>query len=292
MTTAIQYGDHHLTVMHRDDWGGGPVRRGYIVPHQQFRGLVIHHTVTIVKDWDSDGIVMGDLDDLANHQRYLQVVRQADLGPEVPYSWTIAPHPDPKRCTILEGRGWGRTGAHTAGLNSSRYGVAVIGNTSSTPITPAVVSAIRFLGAWLADQPTVKATTGHRDHKATECPGATMYAALNQVQPVTFTFDPVTEEVPPMPDVVSDWAKDSWNWALVNGITTGGNPQGNVTREAAITMMHRLSKLKQDADDPAVDWDVILKPVFDSLRAVEARLDTHESGTHLTFADIAAQLRS
>lgn len=267
MTTAVQFGDHHLTVMHRDDWGGGPVRRGYEEQHVQFRGLVIHHTVTIVRDWDGDGIIMGDLDDLARHQRYLQTVREADLGPEVPYSWTVAPHPDPKRATILEGRGWGRTGAHTAGLNSTRYGVAIIGNTSTTPITPGVVAAVRFLGGWLHDQPSVVATTGHRDHKATECPGGTMYAAMPEVQPPFNLTD--SEEVDRMPDAPSDYAADAWAWALAEGITTGGNPQGNVSREMVLVFLHRYWEMF-DKGELRPEW------IVEQLKAASAGGDVAE----------------
>ena len=40
----------------------------------------------------------------------------------------------------------------------------------------------------------------------------------------------------------SAWAKEAWEWAKKEGITDGTNPQGNVTREQVVTMLHRYHK--------------------------------------------------
>ncbi len=40
----------------------------------------------------------------------------------------------------------------------------------------------------------------------------------------------------------SAWAKEAWDWAIKEGITDGTNPQGNVTREQVVTMLHRYHK--------------------------------------------------
>ena len=40
----------------------------------------------------------------------------------------------------------------------------------------------------------------------------------------------------------SSWAKEAWEWAKKEGITDGTNPQGNVTREQVVTMLHRYHK--------------------------------------------------
>lgn len=43
-------------------------------------------------------------------------------------------------------------------------------------------------------------------------------------------------------NVPSSWAKEAWEWAKKEGITDGTNPQGNVTREQVVTMLHRYHK--------------------------------------------------
>jgi len=41
----------------------------------------------------------------------------------------------------------------------------------------------------------------------------------------------------------SDWARDAWTWAKDVGITDGTNPREPITREQAITMLSRFSKM-------------------------------------------------
>ena len=40
----------------------------------------------------------------------------------------------------------------------------------------------------------------------------------------------------------SAWAKEAWEWAIKEGITDGTNPQGAITREQVVTMLHRYHK--------------------------------------------------
>ncbi|MGO3751223.1 MAG: glucosaminidase domain-containing protein [Peptoniphilaceae bacterium] len=42
----------------------------------------------------------------------------------------------------------------------------------------------------------------------------------------------------------SDWAKDSWKWAIDKGITDGSNPKENCTREEVITMIKRATEVE------------------------------------------------
>ena len=46
---------------------------------------------------------------------------------------------------IYEGRGWNKSGAHTQGFNSQGYGVAFIGDFTSTNPTPAAQRAFHDL---------------------------------------------------------------------------------------------------------------------------------------------------
>ncbi|MEM9710586.1 MAG: peptidoglycan recognition family protein [Actinomycetota bacterium] len=173
-----------VTYLDRTDVGLGAVPvRGHVVPTSRFVGIVAHHTVSVVQDWDRDGITHGDLDDIGRFMRNLTRVRAADLGPEVPYSFVVFRTDDPNHAVVAEGRGLGRTGAHTEGFNSTRYGVAYAGNTIHDPVTPGVASAYRWVGSLLDDPIGARPTIGHRDTKATACPGTQLYAELGRLQP-------------------------------------------------------------------------------------------------------------
>jgi hypothetical protein len=174
----------------RDEWGGGPVRAGVLLPRDRFVGLVAHHTVMVMRDYDHDSRALGDLDDIKHYMRVLQTSRP-DLGPEVPYSFVVFRGAEPHDCVVAEGRGFGVTGAHTTGYNSSRYGVAYAGNTSVDEVTPGVLDGYRWVGARLTVASPVP-TLGHRDTKSTECPGNNLYALLGRIQP-PFEEDDVTE---------------------------------------------------------------------------------------------------
>jgi hypothetical protein len=179
-----------VRVIGRSEWGGGSLRSGHKVDHAQFKGLVAHHTVMLMKDWDGDGHLRGDLDDIKRYMRQLQHARP-DLGDEVPYSWVVFHGEHDADCVVAEGRGFGVTGAHTVGYNSSRYGVAYAGNASVDPITPGILSGYRWVGQRLADPIGAARTFGHRDVKSTECPGNNLYSQLHLIQP---PFTAPTEE--------------------------------------------------------------------------------------------------
>ena len=107
---------------------------------------------------------------------------------------------------IFEGRYGGITrpvvGAHAQGFNSGSVGISVIGDYTSTSITPAARAALVSLIAWRLDLAhvdplskvvrvsagnpryaagtaiTLNAISAHRDVYPTSCPGASLYAQL------------------------------------------------------------------------------------------------------------------
>jgi N-acetylmuramoyl-L-alanine amidase len=111
---------------------------------------------------------------------------------------------------IFEGRYGGMTravvGAHSQGFNTGSVGVAVIGDYSSTSITPAARAALVSLLAWRLDLDhadpsssvvrvsagnpryrggtavTLRAISAHRDVYPTSCPGASLYAELPAIR--------------------------------------------------------------------------------------------------------------
>lgn len=168
-------------ILGRSEWGAGKLGSGHLVDHHQFKGLVVHHTVITSPPPTEAGV--------AAYMRSLQKARP-DLGPEVPYSFVVFRAARRDDCWVAEGRGFGVTGAHTQGFNSSRYGVAYAGNAEVDEITPGVLAGYRWVGQHLSVPPV--ATIGHRDTKATACPGAHLYALLGQLQPPFEEDDDVT----------------------------------------------------------------------------------------------------
>lgn len=97
-------------------------------------------------------------------------------SPRIGYTFLIAPSG-----RVYEGTGWGRIGAHTAKRNSSGYGICfMMDGMKDAPSAAAVASfhALRLqglAGGHLAPEYLVK---GHRDVKATLCPGDQVYKAV------------------------------------------------------------------------------------------------------------------
>lgn len=174
-----------ITYLTRADWGGGPLRRGHVVDEAQFTALRVHHTVIVMPDYDRDGFLHGDLDDIKRYMRALQVARP-DLGSEVPYSFVPFPGATEDDCIIAAGRGPGVTGAHTQGQNSWTYGVSCPGNYEHETPTRGQVAGVRWIGAKFLKRPLAASVTlGHYQvpGEATACPGRNTKPLLSQMQP-------------------------------------------------------------------------------------------------------------
>lgn len=92
---------------------------------------------------------------------------------DVAYSFVVDAHD----LTVFEGRGPGFAGAHTEGRNSISHGICVMGNFEHVEPSDALVVLLAGLVAhghragWWPDQ----LSGGHRDVKATACPGVRLY---------------------------------------------------------------------------------------------------------------------
>lgn len=104
-------------------------------------------------------------------------------NPRIAYSWIVM-----QTGRIYEGCGWGRIGAHTAGLNSSAYAWVFPLNGAVTAPTPAAVGAFRWHlteGVRLGHLTPNFVTTGHQDHGKPSCPGKLVYdIAVLGISPV------------------------------------------------------------------------------------------------------------
>ena len=192
-----------ILFLSRAAWGALPLPRlGHVIARSSFASIVSHHTVMRAP-------VAGDVPAISSYMRGLQTAR-ADLGLDVPYSFVVFAGSSPSACVICEGRGWTRTGAHTAGLNSSTYGVAYGADMRVDALTDGMLEGVRWIGRRI-QAANVGATTGHRDHKATECPGDPAYTALPLLQPpFVSTAPPATEEGSDMVLVDDREARENW----------------------------------------------------------------------------------
>jgi hypothetical protein len=94
------------------------------------------------------------------------------------FSYSYCVHPDG---SILEGCGT-RRGAHTANRNSTSFGICWIGDYTNRLPKVQQIDGTRWLIAELVRlghlKPGTYPTGGHRDVKATACPGNKLYAIL------------------------------------------------------------------------------------------------------------------
>lgn len=184
-----------VTYLTRADWGAGPLGSGHVVPHNQFVGLVVHHTVIVLPDYDHDLLVAGDLDDCVEYMRRLQHARP-DLGDEVPYSFVGFEGATDGEVIVAEGRGFGVTGAHTIGYNSTRYGYALAGDYTNHAPTSGQWEGARLIGRQLDDPINAQPTLEHRDVYATQCPGASTPAPALAQPPFLPPFPDQREDSP------------------------------------------------------------------------------------------------
>lgn len=98
------------------------------------------------------------------------------------FSYSFAYH-RPSRALLV---GAGDTiGAHTAGRNSRSLGLVLIGNFDITPLDDTAVADLGAALRWLVHTGRLRpdfTLKGHRDWKATACPGRHAYARLGDIR--------------------------------------------------------------------------------------------------------------
>jgi peptidoglycan recognition protein len=122
---------------------------------------------------------------LSHEAQAMRNIEAFHIGPErgwngIAYSFVIFPSG-----RIFEGRGWGRSGAHTEGRNSTAAGVCFAGHGDKSAATPEAVSACRWLigeGIRLGRLRPSPLITGHRQYttKGKSCPGDRIWAQLDR----------------------------------------------------------------------------------------------------------------
>jgi hypothetical protein len=153
----------------RSTWGAATLRDNHD-PMERVTRITVHHTAEVpgVGERSDAELVKGI-------QRFHQDTRGwADIG----YHWIIG-----RDGRVYEGRALGVQGAHAGGGNNiENLGVSVMGDyTKALPDTKVLRTLTLFLRTEqrrygvASDQ-----VFGHRDFKATECPGSSLYAWLKR----------------------------------------------------------------------------------------------------------------
>lgn len=156
-------------IISRAEWGaqfpGGS--RDRALPCTELWG---HHTVTVAPDMTQP------LDDDVAAIRELERIGQRRFGAGISYTFLVTPIG-----AVFEGHGIHRVGTHTGGHNTVGAAIAFVGNYDVAELTPPQREATSWLiahgflnGWWDAGN----FDGGHRDTKATACPGRFAYAAL------------------------------------------------------------------------------------------------------------------
>lgn len=140
----------------------------------------LHHSVTVAPDlkWiDANGD--GVDDDERAAMRQLEDIGQSRFGGGISYTWLVMPSG-----RIYQGHSVDRQGAHTGGRNDIARAVCFVGDYEDRAPTNAQLDAT----AWLLQHAKAKGwimsarlNGGHRDLKATACPGAKAYARIADI---------------------------------------------------------------------------------------------------------------
>lgn len=133
----------------------------------------LHHSATIAPD------LVAPFDDDFAAVRQLERIGAARFGGGISYTFVVTPIG-----LIFEGHGTARVGAHTKGHNTHGRGICLVGDYSERDLTPAQMeSAVWLLREGVAQGwwKTAQLAGGHRDTKATECPGDRAYAAIGEL---------------------------------------------------------------------------------------------------------------
>ena len=173
-----------MTIITRVQWGAryGDGKEGATNPATE---LWLHHSVTLAPDMqlprDDDYAAIRVIDQIGR-DRFGDVYG-------FPYTFGVTPVG-----LVFEGHNVRKMGAHTYGHNQQGRAIVLVGNYSQQHPTAeqehAVADLIVYghdLGWWTVRQ----LTGGHRDTKATECPGNYAYARIGAINTIADGLRPV-----------------------------------------------------------------------------------------------------
>ena len=160
-----------LGIVNRAQWGAEPYR-GTPTAQPRYDAIVVHHSAGFLS------------------VRQIQRLHQVERGwSDIGYHFLID-----EAGTVFQGRpavgGQLAIGAHVGGANTGKVGVCLMGcfhpempDCDDSP-RPSMIDALGDLLAYLCRTYGIAAGEifGHRDFKATACPGSEVYARLDEVR--------------------------------------------------------------------------------------------------------------
>lgn len=163
-----------LVMIGRSEWGATG-SRGALIPEPR-SVVMIHHTAT---ELPAGASLAQEADHIRRVDRF-HVVDRGWLG--IGYNFLIT-----RNGHVFEGRGWTHVGAHagTRAMNQTMVGVAFVGNGEELGLTEAQRAAFAGLvqdGVALGYLEEELELIGHRDRRATECPGDFIHAELEDLR--------------------------------------------------------------------------------------------------------------
>ncbi|HVE47414.1 MAG TPA: N-acetylmuramoyl-L-alanine amidase [Acidimicrobiales bacterium] len=189
-------------IVTRTAWGADESLRTGRQSHAPVRKLVVHHTATTNADPDPAATIRAiytfhtrtrGWDDIG----YNFLVDAQGRVYEGRYARTYAAGETP---TGEDTDGNAVVGAHAEGVNTGSVGIALLGDFIATGPTAAAVGALKSMLAWEVDRHYIDPTasdrytrtdgsvitfpniSGHRDTRATDCPGDSLYFRLPEIR--------------------------------------------------------------------------------------------------------------
>ncbi|MFQ6000910.1 MAG: N-acetylmuramoyl-L-alanine amidase, partial [Anaerolineae bacterium] len=173
-------------IISRAGWGADESLTNLEPEYERPQKFVIHHTVTSNFSPDPAAAVR------AVFYYHAVTLGWGDIGYNFLVDW---------QGNIYEGRkgGDGVVGAHARRYNYGSIGIALLGNFTSTDITPQMEQALVDLIAWEADRygidprkesyfidREIPNIVGHRDLLQTSCPGERLYQQMPRIRELTW----------------------------------------------------------------------------------------------------------
>ncbi len=181
-----------MEIISREQWGaryGDGVGTAWPVADR----LYLHHSVTIAPD------LVPPFDDDYAAIRTIERIGMERFGTAYGFPYTFAVTP---AGLCFAGHNLRKNGAHTGGLNSRARGIVLVGNYSTVAPTPAQEATVATLirhGYGMNWWSIQGLTGGHRDVKATECPGNAAYPRIPAINALVHSVPEPSPAPVPMP---------------------------------------------------------------------------------------------
>lgn len=211
------------SIIKREDWGA-KYNDGFYNRKVGRLDKWLHHTVTTqLSETAKQAVEMAEV-------RELERIGQSRFKGGISYTFVVFPSG-----RIYEGHSIGRVGAHTKGQNSISVGIALAGNYEINEVTSAQKASLAWLlnhgvekGWWTEN----KLDGGHRDTKATACPGKLAYAQIKNINKLADGHPSKPAPSKPKPDQTNSNNKTIQQMA--SEVRAGKHGNGHAQRQKSL----------------------------------------------------------